>query len=293
MAFESISKGIATGFAKITENAGNTPLAEGDFIKDGLVHCGKCGTPKEALVELFPSTPPVKVPVVCSCEQTRLDKEEAEDRKRQFAYSLVQMREKFGVQMRNGIVQRFEMDDTPDSPIAKTCRKYVANWDEMRKNNIGILFYGAKGAGKSFYAECIANALAEKNIPTAITTTAHLMSVLQGEWRKADVIENLNAFSLLVLDDIGTERDTSYGAELMYSVIDARYRVRLPLIVTTNFDIEDLKNEKDLWRSRIYDRIIEMCPIAIQMGGNSRRIEIADRRTEIAREIVRRAKNGN
>lgn len=291
MAFESISKGIAEGLAKINEKAGEDFATNGDFVKDGLLHCGKCGTPKETLVELFPASAPVKVPVVCSCEQERLDREEAEDKKRQFAYSLVQMRERFGVQMRNTAVQTFDMDDNPDNSIARTCRDYVSKWDEMRKRNIGILFYGAKGAGKSFYAECIANALAEKKVPTAVTTTAHLMSILQGEWRKADVIENLNAFSLLVLDDIGAERDTSYGAELMYAVIDARYRVKLPLIVTTNYDIGDLKKEQDLWRSRIYDRIIEMCPIAIQMGGNSRRIGLADERTEIAREIVRRARS--
>ena len=39
---------------------------------------------------------------------------------------------------------------------------------------------------------------------------------------------------LLVLDDLGAEHITSWGAEKLIQIIDARYRSQAPLVVTTN-----------------------------------------------------------
>ena len=47
--------------------------------------------------------------------------------------------------------------------------------------------------------------------------------------------------------------------EQVFNVIDSRYRSKLPLIVTTNMTLEELKNPQDLTRSRIYDRIGTVC----------------------------------
>lgn len=41
-------------------------------------------------------------------------------------------------------------------------RRYVAHWKQMLEQNLGLLFWGKPGNGKTFTAECIANALLEK-----------------------------------------------------------------------------------------------------------------------------------
>lgn len=43
---------------------------------------------------------------------------------------------------------------------------------------------------------------------------------------------------LLVLDDLGVERATEWADEQLYRVLDARYDMRLPTIITTNQDPE-------------------------------------------------------
>ena len=53
-----------------------------------------------------------------------------------------------------------------------------------------------------------------------------------------EYISRLCRYPLLILDDFGMERDTAYGLEQVYSVIDSRYRSRRPLIVTTNLTLE-------------------------------------------------------
>lgn len=56
-------------------------------------------------------------------------------------------------------------------------------------------------------------------------------------------------YPLLIIDDFGMERDTSYGLEQLYNVIDSRYRSKKPLIVTTNLTLQELQNpEGNAWK---------------------------------------------
>ncbi len=57
-----------------------------------------------------------------------------------------------------------------------------------------------------------------------------------------------------------------------FAVIDARYRSRKPLIVTTNLTLDALKHPDDLAHARIYDRILEICA-PILFGGENLRVE--------------------
>lgn len=72
-------------------------------------------------------------------------------------------------------------------------------------------------------------------------------------------IGQLCRYPLLIIDDFGMERDTSYGLEQLYNVIDSRYRSQKPLIVTTNLTLQELQNPEDNAHARIYDRVLEMC----------------------------------
>ena len=69
---------------------------------------------------------------------------------------------------------------------------------------------------------------------------------------------------LLIIDDLGMERNSEFVREQVFSVIDSRYRSQLPMIVTTNLSLEELKDPTDLPRTRIYDRVMERCmPICV------------------------------
>ena len=53
--------------------------------------------------------------------------------------------------------------------------------------------------------------------------------------------------------------------EQVYNIIDSRYRAGLPLIVTTNLSIAEIKRPKDIRLDRIYSRILERChPIEVK-----------------------------
>jgi DNA replication protein DnaC len=87
---------------------------------------------------------------------------------------------------------------------------------------------------------------------------------------KQEYYDNFNHFPLLVIDDLSAERKTEYMQEIVFNVIDARYRAGLPLIVTTNLTREELLHPADLTYQRIYSRLFEMCT-PIEVSGKDRR----------------------
>ena len=66
----------------------------------------------------------------------------------------------------------------------------------------------------------------------------------------------LDRVDLLVLDDLGAQRDTDYAGERLFSLIDHRYSRRLPTIVTTNVELMALP---DRVRSRMQHGEIVIC----------------------------------
>ena len=49
----------------------------------------------------------------------------------------------------------------------------------MRDKNVGMLFYGDVGTGKSFYACCIANALLDKGVSVLVTSSPKILEKIQ------------------------------------------------------------------------------------------------------------------
>ena len=77
---------------------------------------------------------------------------------------------------------------------------------------------------------------------------------------KNQIIQNLVDYPLLIIDDLGIERNSEFALEQVYNVIDSRYCKMLPLIVTTNLGLNEMKSKDlDTAHQRIYSRILEMC----------------------------------
>ena len=45
---------------------------------------------------------------------------------------------------------------------------------------------------------------------------------------------------LLVLDDLGTQAPTPWAGEKLFQILNHRYNARLPTVITTNHDLDDL-----------------------------------------------------
>lgn len=156
----------------------------------------------------------------------------------------------------------------------------------MLEKNQGLLFWGDVGTGKSFAAACIANYLLERKIPVIMTSFVKLLEVIQASREEEPAILNrLGYAKLVIFDDLGAERGTDYALEKVYNIIDSRYRKSLPMILTTNLTIEEMKRDMDIRYSRIYDRIFEIC-YPMQFTGPSWRKTEASRRFDEMKKLL-------
>ena len=244
---------------------------QGDYIgEDGLLHCGKCRTPKQGRYEMPWGT--VTPMVLCKCMQERLDRENEERR-------LAELRRQIAEYRRIGFPESkmqewtFENANGANEKVISAMRNYVAKFDEFRSRGKGLLLYGEVGTGKSFAAACVANALIDEGIPVLMTNFIRIANTLGGMWEgKQEYYDRLNDFPLLILDDLAAERKTEYMAEIVFNVIDARYRAGLPLIVTTNLTGDELQSATDMTYKRAFSRLYEMC-VPVKVEGKDRRAE--------------------
>ena len=237
-------------------DAEHIPAREGDFIgPEGLLHCGVCREGKE-----YRLPNGHYVPSLCRCGRIARAEDE---RKRKEAEQMQRVRElaSFSLADERMIGARFEHSEQREDGARAfgIAKRYVENWDAITGGGIelnGLLLYGPNGTGKSWLAGCIANALMDKGVPVLITSMTRL-SVFGDD--TSEIIRKMSRARLLVLDDLGSERDTAVRIEQVFSVVDARYNSKLPMIVTTNYDMKAMKSDNDVRYARIWERVRAMC----------------------------------
>ena len=242
-----------------------------DYIgEDGLLYCGKCHTKKQTRIFLLGEerTPPC----LCKCRQEQRDREEAEHKRILFEDKVKRLRQ-MGFPKREMQEWTFANADGSNEKLISAAQRYVDNFKEFRKNGKGLLLFGTVGTGKTFISACIANALIDRGYPVLMTNFARIANTVSGMWEgKQEYYDSLNDYQLLVLDDLAAERKTEYMSEIVFNVIDARYRAGLPLIVTTNLTSEELKHPADISYQRTFSRLLEMC-IPVEVEGKDKRLE--------------------
>lgn len=261
--FEVFVEGVISK-AKETAN-----IAEGDYVgEDNLYYCGKCNTKKQTVVTMFGNTR--IVPCICQCRADEIKAEEEARKQREFFDRVMRLRN-VGFPEKAMKEWTFENDDGGNPALTNAMKNYVEHFDEFRKEGRGLLLFGTVGTGKTYLAACVANALISKGVPCLVTNFARIENEVWGMSEgKQQYYDNLNAFPLLVVDDLGAERGTKYMQQIVYNIIDARARANLPIIITTNLTREELLNVDDISYERIYSRLFELC-MPIEVSGKDRR----------------------
>ena len=116
---------------------------------------------------------------------------------------------------------------------------WLRKWVENPKGF--LVMSGTNGTGKTFAA----NAILATQRESLSTTQAELNIEWKTHFDKwgtdAYLLDRYSQDKILLLDDLGTRTPTEAFMDFLYALIDRRYRLNYPTIITTNLIHKDLR----------------------------------------------------
>lgn len=246
---------------------------EGDYVKDGLLQCGKCHTAKQIVVTKPWNGEQRLVHCLCKCEKEMQDAENAareaiqEARRREERKAEAINSESY----RNMTFSNADMNKGNQKYLIMAS-SYVDKWPEVKRNNNSMIFSGGCGVGKTFVAGCIANDLLDMGVKVYMDTMGEMLAQASKFETVDALMEKVVDCDLLIIDDFGAQRETEFAIEKVFEIVDKRIRSGKPFIVTTNLSKADLHSPDGIKQARIYSRLLEGSAI-VEFKGVDIRLE--------------------
>jgi DNA replication protein DnaC len=209
-------------------------------------------------------------------EERRQKEEEEAARRAEFQARVKKLfdQSKLGARFLNRTFEAFKV--TEENKLAfESAKKYSTDFQKFKAEGIGLNFNGAYGTGKTHLAAAITIDLINRGIPVIMGTTITLLGKFKEAYDRreseSEIIDLYSTIDLLIIDDLGKERVNEWVLEKLYLIINNRYENNLPLVITTNYNIEDLTkrlstNQNIDTAEAITSRLWEMCR-GIEMVG--------------------------
>ena len=255
----------------INEMVTNMPSSANDYIKDGLLHCGNCHTPKQKYVEYFGRNMPIK----CKCREQELkdEKDREEMQERQYQIAKLRKASLLGERYKNALFENTETEHSKEfEAIYNRCKRYCEVADKVLKSGTGIYLFGTKGTGKSRLTACMGNELMNNYYTVLYTNFAEIQ---KGILKKDDFMDTITNVDFFFIDDFGTEKVTKANEDIwlqekVFEVVNKRYINNKPIIFTSNYSLKELIENRGM-ADKTVDRIAEMCEV-MKLDGQSYRL---------------------
>jgi DNA replication protein DnaC len=155
-------------------------------------------------------------------------------------------------------------------------RSYVGNLDENLAAGRGVWLFGDPGTGKTTLAMLVSKTALERKHSVAIYSLPKLLARIRqtydaepGGDSYSTFFQRLTSVDLLHIDDLGAEKRSDWVLEQLYALINERYETERAILVTTNLDEGELKEQIG---QRTVSRLVEMCgSCMVPMHGDDRR----------------------
>lgn len=152
--------------------------------------------------------------------------------------------------------------------VVEIAKDYTKKCIENKQEN-GLIITGDSGAGKTHLAASILNELIEEDKLVLMGRLTSLLDMIKETFKdssrsESELIELFSNIDMVVIDDLGTEKISSWALDKLYTIIENRNENKLPIIITTKFDKEGLlhrfkqSNDKEL-SDAIIQKLYQMC----------------------------------
>ncbi|MCM1006912.1 MAG: ATP-binding protein [Ruminococcus flavefaciens] len=122
-----------------------------------------------------------------------------------------------------------------------------------------IFMFGETGLGKTHLSLAIANRVLEKGYSVIYDSAVNILRNIEHEHfsreHSSEMIDLVMSTDLLILDDLGTEYETSFYNATIYNIINSRLNSGKPTIISTNLNFDGISRR---YESRVVSRIISV-----------------------------------
>ena len=132
-----------------------------------------------------------------------------------------------------------------DPIVLRQVRAFVRAIDENLEKGRGLWFDGPVGTGKTSLAILVAKAAKDAGRSYAVYPVPRLLAEIKRTFDRdasdtyLGFFRRLCTVDLLVLDDLGAEKQTEWVLEQLYSIVNERWQDRRSIVVTTNIPDAD------------------------------------------------------
>lgn len=211
----------------------------------------------------------------CNCEKSKeyWNKIDSNIQKQNERDSFKEIINKFYSQ--NYIGKRLKEYNFENFIVSNTNKKEVEIAKDYTKKCIigkqedGLIITGISGTGKTHLTAAISNKLIEKDKLVLIGRLTSLLDMIKETFKdnsksEKELIDLFSNVDLVVIDDLGTEKISSWALDKLYTIIENRNENKLPIIITTKFNKEGLlhrfyqSNDKELSKA-IIQKLYQIC----------------------------------
>ncbi len=215
---------------------------DGDVMQYSIehIHTCCCGGMRYVRVNVPVGHPLFGKAIPCICQRNAAERERAD-----------RMRKRCGMNDTELLQWRFEsflpqkcnvLKGDDRTTVINTMKQYKALCEQFADNPKGwLVLQGGAGVGKTHLAYAIAARALDRGKSVFGHNVPEILEMLRRGYKEDTYdtwIEELKRIDLLVLDDLGAQNSTDWANEKLYQIIDRRYALRLPLVVTTNWNID-------------------------------------------------------
>lgn len=249
-----------------------------NYIDKQLKKCEFCGKELEpiGLDYLYANISPEYIKYQrCSCNKAKeywkeKDNQDAKEQKRKRFRNIINVIYKqnyVGRKYQELNFENFIVNLNNKNPV-KMANDYInKNKDKMLSN--GLIIMGESGVGKTHLTAAIANKLIENDKIVLMGRLTTLLDLIKETFRdnaksENELIELYSNVDMIIIDDLGTEKISSWALEKLYTIIQNRFENGLPIIITTRFNKKGLisrfsySNDQDLIDATI-SKLYQMC----------------------------------
>jgi DNA replication protein DnaC len=147
--------------------------------------------------------------------------------------------------------------------VLDAVREFADQVEDRLDSGRGLWLMGDVGTGKTTLAMLVSKAAAEAGRTVAIYSLPRLLARIRrtydgepGEDSYLEFFDRLTSVDLLHIDDLGAEKRSDWVLEQLYAIVDERYQSQRSMVVTSNLDPDQLKEQIG---SRVVSRLAEIC----------------------------------